>query len=52
MKEMANRIIDYYERHARDWDTDRNRYVDLRNDKPWPDRFIDALLGLATLDDG
>ena len=25
---MADRIIDHYERHARDWDADRNRYVD------------------------
>jgi hypothetical protein len=25
MNEMADRIIEHYERHACDWDTDRNR---------------------------
>jgi SAM-dependent methyltransferase len=49
MKEMANRIIDHYERHARDWDADRNRYVDPWNDKPWHDRFIAALPAEATV---
>jgi SAM-dependent methyltransferase len=43
MKEMADRIIDHYERHARDWDADRNRYADPWNDKPWHDRFVAAL---------
>ena len=49
MKEMATRIIDHYERHARDWDADRNRYVDLWNDKPWHDRFVAALVSGATV---
>lgn len=43
MKDMADRIIDHYERHARDWDADRNLYVSSWNDKPWHDRFIAAL---------
>jgi SAM-dependent methyltransferase len=43
MKEMAARIIAHYERHARDWDADRNRYVDPWNDKPWHDRFVTEL---------
>jgi SAM-dependent methyltransferase len=45
MKEMADRIIDHYERHARDWDADRNRYVDPWSDKPWHDRFVAVLPG-------
>ena len=43
MKEMADLVIDHYERHAHDWDADRNRYVDPWNDKPWHDRFVAAL---------
>jgi SAM-dependent methyltransferase len=48
MKDMADRIIDHYERHARDWDADRNLQVSPWNDKPWNDkpwhdRFIAAL---------
>ena len=43
MKEMAERIVGHYERHARDWDVDRNRYVDPWIDKPWHDRFVAAL---------
>jgi SAM-dependent methyltransferase len=43
MQEMADRIIDHYERHARDWDADRNRYVGQWADKPWHDRFVAAL---------
>ena len=43
MKDMADRIIDHYERHARDWDADRNLHVGPWNDKPWHDRFIAAL---------
>jgi hypothetical protein len=42
MKGMANRIIDHYERHGRDWDVDRNRL-------PWHDRFIAALPGRRAL---
>jgi SAM-dependent methyltransferase len=46
MKEMADRIIDHYERRARDWDADRNCYVAHPwNDKPWHDRFVAALPG-------
>ena len=40
---MADRIIDHYERHARDWDADRNLYVNPWNHKPWHDRFVAAL---------
>src|SRR6266851_1881065 len=43
MRDMADRIIDHYERHARDWDADRNLHVSPWNDKPWHDRFIAAL---------
>jgi SAM-dependent methyltransferase len=43
MKKIADRIIDHYERHARDWDADGNRYVDPWNDKPWHDRFVTTL---------
>jgi SAM-dependent methyltransferase len=47
MNELADRIIDHYERHARDWDADRNRSVNSWNDKPWHDRFVAALPGGA-----
>jgi SAM-dependent methyltransferase len=43
MREMADRIIEHYERHARDWDADRNRYIEPWNDKPWHDRFTAEL---------
>jgi SAM-dependent methyltransferase len=46
MNDTADRIIDHYERHARDWDADRNLHVNPWNDKPWHDRFI-ALLPRA-----
>jgi SAM-dependent methyltransferase len=49
MKEMANRVIEHYERHARAWDADRNRYVEPWNDKPWHDRFAAALPDGATV---
>ncbi len=49
MKELADRIIDHYERHARDWDADRNRHVGSWNDKPWHDRFIAALPPAASV---
>jgi hypothetical protein len=51
MKDMADRIIDHYERHARAWNSDRR----LANwsDKPWHDRFIAALPRAANvLDSG
>ncbi len=46
---MADRIIDHYERHAHDWDADRNRCFDPWNDKPWHDRFVAVLPGGATV---
>jgi ubiquinone/menaquinone biosynthesis C-methylase UbiE len=51
MKEMADRIIDHYDRHAHDWDADRNRCLDPWNDKPWHDRFIAVLPAGATVID-
>ena len=54
MKEFAARIMAHYERHARDWDADRNRHVEPWNDKPWHERFADALPegGASVLDLG
>jgi SAM-dependent methyltransferase len=49
MKELADRIIGHYERHARDWDADRNRYVGPWIDKPWHDRFVAELPSGATV---
>jgi SAM-dependent methyltransferase len=49
MKDMADRIIDHYERHAREWDADRNLHVGPWNDKPWHDRFIAALPRAASV---
>jgi SAM-dependent methyltransferase len=49
MKEMADRIINHYERHARDWDADRNLQVSTWNDKPWHDLFIAALPRAASV---
>ena len=49
MKGLANRIIEHYERHAHDWDADRNRHTGACNDKPWHDRFIAALPAAATV---
>jgi SAM-dependent methyltransferase len=51
MSDFDGRIIDHYERHAREWDNDR------RNgswpDKPWHDRFIANLpKGASVLDLG
>jgi hypothetical protein len=40
MKEMADFIINHYERHAREWDADRNSYVGSWNDKPWHDALL------------
>ena len=48
---LADRIIDHYERHAREWDADRN--VAGWNDKSWHDRFVAALPdGASVLDLG
>ena len=53
MKEMADRIIAHYERHASDWDADRNRGIGLWNDKPWHERFVASLSqGAGVLDLG
>jgi SAM-dependent methyltransferase len=54
MKEIADRIAAHYERHALDWDADRNRYVEPWNDKPWHNRFVASLQkdGSAILDLG
>jgi SAM-dependent methyltransferase len=49
MKELADRITGHYERHARDWDADRNRYVGPWIDKPWHDRFVAELPSGATV---
>lgn len=49
MKEMADRVIEHYERHARAWDADRNRYAEPWNDKQWHDRFVAALPDGATI---
>lgn len=51
MSEIAKRIIDHYERHASEWDADRRNSG--WNDKPWHDRFINALpKGASVLDLG
>jgi SAM-dependent methyltransferase len=51
MSEIANRIIDHYERHANEWDADRRNCG--WNDQSWHDRFINALPnGAAVLDLG
>jgi trans-aconitate methyltransferase len=41
MEELADRIIEHYERHACEWDADRN--IPGWNDKPWLERFMAAL---------
>ena len=51
MRELAGKIIDHYERHARAWDADRGAAG--WTDKPWHDRFAAALpAGAAILDLG
>jgi SAM-dependent methyltransferase len=49
MKDAAKSVIDHYERHARDWDADRNLHVSPWNDKPWHDRFVAALPRAASV---
>jgi len=49
MNDIAKRIIDHYERHARAWDADRNLHVSPWNDKPWHDRFIGSLPKAASV---
>ena len=47
---LAERIVDLYERHAREWDADRGRIL---FEKPWLDRFVSLLpLGASILDLG
>jgi 2-polyprenyl-3-methyl-5-hydroxy-6-metoxy-1,4-benzoquinol methylase len=41
--------MDHYERHALDWDDDRNRQIAAWNDKPWHDRFVNELSAEATV---
>ena len=51
MTDLAARIIDHYERHATEWD--RDRQTAAWNDKLWNDRFVDSLApGAAVLDLG
>jgi trans-aconitate methyltransferase len=51
MNELAERIIDHYERHALDWDADRHNAG--WNDKPWHEHFVAALpKGASVLDLG
>jgi SAM-dependent methyltransferase len=47
MTDLADRIIDHYEKHSRDWDADRRNSG--WNDKVWHDRFIAALPNGATV---
>lgn len=46
-QELADRVIDHYERHARAWDADRR--MAGWNDKPWHDRFVAALPSAANV---
>ncbi len=45
--QLADRIIDHYEKHGRDWDADR--CANGWNDRPWHDRFIATLSEGATV---
>ncbi len=45
MNGLADRIVAHYERHARNWDADRNADGDLWSDRPWHERFVAALPG-------
>ncbi len=44
---MSSRIIEHYERHARNWDADRRRAT--WSDKPWHARFVATLPGAASV---
>jgi SAM-dependent methyltransferase len=51
MSDLASRIIGHYERHATDWDHDRQ--AGGWNDKIWHDRLVDRLaIGAKVLDLG
>jgi 2-polyprenyl-3-methyl-5-hydroxy-6-metoxy-1,4-benzoquinol methylase len=47
MTRYADLIIEHYERHAKDWDSDRRNSP--WNDRLWHDRFISALGSGATI---
>ena len=49
MNEIADLVINHYERHALDWDADRNRCIDPWSDKPWHARFVAAVPVAATV---
>jgi len=50
-EDLAARIPAHYEKHARDWD--RDRQAGGRSDRPWIDRFLDRLEpGMEVLDLG
>jgi SAM-dependent methyltransferase len=48
MTDLADRIIDHYERHAAAWDADRNR-DGAWQEKPWHDRFIASVPKAASV---
>lgn len=51
MRDLADRIVDHYERHALEWDADRRKAE--WNDKPWHDCFVASLPhGASVLDLG
>lgn len=47
MQDLAGRIIEHYERHARAWDADRR--TGNWSDKPWHDRFKSMLPSAASI---
>jgi cyclopropane fatty-acyl-phospholipid synthase-like methyltransferase len=47
MSDLANRIIGHYEKHAAEWDHDRQ--ASAWNDRVWHDRFIARLTGDPTV---
>ena len=50
-QDFADRIVDHYERHARQWDADRR--MAPWSDKPWHERFVAGLpKGAEVLDLG
>lgn len=51
MQELADQVVDHYERHALEWDADRRKAA--WNDKPWHVRFVASLPhGASVLDLG
>jgi SAM-dependent methyltransferase len=47
MSDLANRIVGHYEKHAVEWD--RDRQASAWNDKIWHDRFIARFAGGAAV---